>query len=157
MEKETFVSQDFLKKVKSIHPSTKGSWGVMNVHDMVEHMSDSFRMASGKDLYTEILTPLENIPKLQAFILSDKLMRENTKNSLMGETPAPHRHEQIEDAYKELESEIHDFIQVFSQDKERIIRNPFFGDLNYELWIALLYKHGKHHLRQFGIQEIDNS
>jgi hypothetical protein len=157
MEKETFVSQDFLKKVKSIHPSTKGSWGVMNVHDMVEHMSDSFRMASGKDLYTEILTPSENIPKLQAFILSDKLMRENTKNSLMGETPAPHRHEQIEDALKELESEIHDFIQVFSQDKERIIRNPFFGDLNYELWIALLYKHGKHHLRQFGIQEIDNS
>lgn len=157
MEKETFVSQDFLKKVKSIHPSTKGSWGVMNVHDMVEHMSDSFRMASGKDLYTEILTPSENIPKLQAFILSDKLMRENTKNSLMGETPAPHRHEQIEDAYKELETEIHDFIQVFSQNKERIIRNPFFGDLNYELWIALLYKHGKHHLRQFGIQEIDNS
>ncbi len=143
MEKEAFLSQDFLKKIKSIHPSTKGSWGVMNVHDMIEHMSDSFRMASGKDLYTKIL--------------SDKPMRENTKNSLMGETPADHKHEHIEDAYQELETEIHDFFQAFSHDKTLVVRNPFFGDLNYELWIALLYKHGKHHLRQFGIQEIDNS
>ena len=50
----------------------------------------------------------------------------------------------------------HDF-QAFSNNKTLVVRNPFFGDLNYDLWIALLYKHGKHHLRQFGIQEIDNS
>lgn len=153
MNKEIFVTKDFLTKIKSIDPTTIGAWGVMTVHDMVEHMSDSFRQANGKDIHTEILTPLENIAKLQAFVLSDKPMRENTKNSLMGDVPPPHRHEQIEDAYVELEGEIKDFEATFASDKNKTIRNPFFGDLNYELWIALLYKHGTHHLRQFGIQE----
>ena len=56
--------------------------GMMTVHDMVEHMSDSFRQANGKDIHTEILTPLENIAKLQAFVLSDKPMRKKNYSKI---------------------------------------------------------------------------
>lgn len=56
----------------------------MNAHEMVEHMIGSFKVANGKIGIREIVTPLERLDKLQAFIMSDIPFKENTKNALMG-------------------------------------------------------------------------
>ena len=40
--------------------------------------------------------------------------------------------------------------EAFEKNPDLVTRNPFFGDLNFEQSVQLLYKHALHHLRQFG-------
>ncbi len=152
MEKATFLKQGYIAVLHNIDPAIQPSWGKMNVAQMVEHMSDSFRIANGKDKHT-CITPEERLSKMQAFLMNDNPFRENTVNPLLPVTPPPVRFGHITDALDELQQEIDDFFAVFDQDKTTIITNPIFGDLNYEMWVQLLYKHALHHLRQFGIHQ----
>ncbi len=151
-KKENFLKNEFLPLLKSLNPETSARWGKMNVHQMIEHMADAFRMGNGKDLYTGILTPEEKLEKAQSFILSDLPFKENTKNILMSEEPKPVRNEEIDKSLAEIESEISDFFKYWATAPSGTLRNPFFGDLDYVHWVSLLYKHSKHHLRQFGIE-----
>ncbi len=84
--------------------------------------------------------------------MSEKPFRENTKNPYVPETPAPVKHTTIEAALNELQEELRYFFNVFEENKLQQTRNPFFGDLNFEQNIQLLYKHALHHLRQFGVE-----
>ena len=118
---------------------------------MIEHFADSVRIASGKTAFAEIVTPSENLERVREFMLSAKPFRENTVNSLLPETPAPVKNPSVEDAFKELKEEIRFFFSEFENDDLQVTRNPFFGDLNYEQNVHLLYKHASHHLRQFGL------
>jgi oxepin-CoA hydrolase/3-oxo-5,6-dehydrosuberyl-CoA semialdehyde dehydrogenase len=57
----------------------------------------------------------------------------------------------ISHAFVELEKEMDTFFAVFQKNNQQQTRNPFFGDLNFEQNVQLLYKHALHHLRQFGL------
>ena len=150
--KAQFLKNELVNKYRSIHPDAAPLWGKMNPHQMIEHMSYSFRQANGKDSYN-CVTPEEHLPRMQAFLMSDKPFRENTPNQLLPDTPPPPVHSNVEDSLTELQQEIDDFFSVFEKDPGKILTNPFFGELNYEMWVQLLHKHSWHHLRQFGIYD----
>ncbi|MBS1773402.1 MAG: hypothetical protein JST82_11120 [Bacteroidetes bacterium] len=148
--KADFLKNDYVKLLSDINPDTKGVWGKMNVHQMIEHMSYSFRQANGKDTYT-LITPEENVPKMQAFLMSEKPFRENTPNVLIGDNTIPVVHSDIKDSLKELQNEINHFFEVYKKEG-KTLTNPFFGSLDYTLQVQLLHKHAWHHLRQFGVE-----
>ena len=148
-EKAAFLRNDFIPRLEALPTETKPAWGKMTVQQMIEHFSDSVRIASGKVMHTDVLTPPEQLEKMRSFLESDKPFRENTKNLLMPEVPAPVQNPSKAEAVKELKSEIDFFFSVFEKNSMQVTRNPFFGDLNYEQNIQLLYKHAMHHLRQF--------
>ena len=81
--KEQFLATEFTALLRNADAETKGAWGKLSLQGMVEHFSDAVRMASGKQKIDNILTPAENIPKMQAFLLTDKPFRPNTANALM--------------------------------------------------------------------------
>jgi hypothetical protein len=148
-EKADFLRNRLVPLLQQIPSDTKAGWGKMTLQQMIEHFSDSVRIASAKAPYTEILTPAENLDRMRAFLESEKPFRENTPNALMPEIPAPVRNPSKEEALKELKSEIDFFFSVFEKNNLRVTRNPFFGDLNYEQNVQLLFKHAQHHLKQF--------
>jgi hypothetical protein len=150
-EKVDFLKHQFVPLLRQIPSDTLPHWGTMTLQQMIEHFTDNVRLASGKVQLTEMFTPEEEIPKYQAFIMSDKPFRENTRNPLMPEVPPPVRHKTIERALEELETELNTFFSVFEANNQQMTRNPIFGDLNYEQNVRLLYKHALHHLRQFGL------
>jgi hypothetical protein len=149
-EKAEFLRNRFVQLLQQIPSDTKAAWGKMTVQQMIEHFADSVRIASGKMMHSDILTPPENLDRVRAFLESEKPFRENTPNALMPEIPAPVRNPSKEDAVKELKTEIDFFFSVFEKNNLQVTRNPFFGDLNYEQNVQLLYKHALHHLKQFG-------
>lgn len=151
IEKANFLRNKLVATLSDIGPDTQQAWGKMNVHQMVEHMSDSFREANGREP-RELVTPDEHVPKMQAFLMSDKPFRENTPNKLMPEEPSAPRHETIAASLEELKEEIEHFFEVFAKEPSKKITNPFFGVLGYEQWVQLLYKHSMHHLKQFGVE-----
>ena len=149
--KAEFLKAEFVEKLRKLDPATPRNWGKMNVPQMIEHMSYAFRQANGHDIYSTV-TPAENVAKMQAFLMSDKQFRENTPNQLLPDGPQAVKHTSIGAAIAELQEEIDHFFNVF-EAPGKIITNPFFGDLNYEMWVQLLHKHAWHHLRQFGVSE----
>ena len=149
-DKFEYLTVSFPDSVANLDAKAKGAWGVMNAQQMVEHMSYSIRIANG-NLPMEIVTPVENLVKVKAFMMSDKPFRENTKNAMLPETALPLTQMDMQHAVKELKNEIVFFIEVFQKEPNKIITNPFFGDLNFEEWLHLLHKHATHHAKQFGL------
>ena len=88
-EKKEFLHYRFPILLRQIRSDQQPAWGKMTLQQMIEHFSDSVRIASGKTVHTEILTPAENLERMRDFVMSEKPFRENTPNPLMPETPAP--------------------------------------------------------------------
>ena len=63
---------------------------------MIEHFGgDAVRNANGRLKIDTIVTPPENLERMREFMMSDKPFKENTKNPLLGEEPAPLRYKTI--------------------------------------------------------------
>ena len=149
--KTAFLKTSFVALLRGIPSDTQPAWGKMSLQQMIEHFTDAVRIASGKIPDIPLLTPVAHLEKMQAFLVSDKPFRENTLNPLVPETPAPVRNATIEKALAELQDEIDAFFEIFTANETLTTRNPFFGDLDFDLNIHVLYKHAVHHLRQFGV------
>lgn len=153
IEKENFLRTKLIAYLQKIPPSTAPRWGKMSAQQMIEHYSgDAVRNASGKLKFEKILTPPENLDRLREFMMSDKPFKENTKNPLMGEAPAALHFKTIQGAIGALQQELIYFFEAYEKNPDLIIRNPFFGDLNFDQNVQLLYKHALHHLKQFGVE-----
>ena len=149
-EKLAFITTTAPDLFKNLTVNSQARWGKMNAHQMIEHMTESVGIASGS-IPKSLVTSVENLPKLKAFLLSDTLFKENTKNSQMGEFPEPAKTSDINAALVELQMELNKFTTLFAQHPETIIMNPIFGPLNFEEWTQLLYKHFLHHCKQFNL------
>ena len=150
-EKTEFLKYRFIPLLKQIPSDTKPQWGKMTLQQMVEHFSESVRIASGKTVHIDFVFPAEQLQKNREFVLSEKPFRENTPNPLMPEAPAPVINVSTQEAINELDKEINFFFTVFEKNNLQVTRSPFFGDLNFEQNVHLLHKHALHHLRQFGV------
>jgi len=149
-EKIRFLKEEFAPLLHRLQPESPGKWGVMNAQQMVEHFTASLQMASGR-LVIPLLTTAENLPKMRAFMLSERPFKENTKNPSIPEVPAPCRNPGLQEAITELENELHYFFDVFQQKPGLTTLNNIFGDLNFDENIHLVHKHARHHLAQFGL------
>lgn len=149
-EKINFFKKEYIPTLRKIDPATKPVWGKMSFWQMLEHMSDSIRVANGKSPH-QLHTPPALVDKFKAFILTEKPFKENTKNALMGEDTLPIRNSSIDAAFDELQEELNDFFKAFEPHPEQKVMNPFFGELNFREWVQLLHKHAIHHLKQFRI------
>ena len=154
VSKADFLQNRYIGVLNGLSEDAPRKWGKMNVRQMIEHMSDYVRIANGRTLLS-ILTPEDRLEKLRGFLMSEKPMPENTTNALMPETPAPVKHADKQSAIEELKKELSHFFEVHQNEQGRTTANPFFGMLDYDMQVQLLYKHATHHLRQFGVEDFN--
>ncbi|HNR17763.1 MAG TPA: hypothetical protein PKG90_13935 [Chitinophagaceae bacterium] len=155
LEKENFLRTKLITLLQRLDPATPSRWGKMSVQQMIEHYGgDAVRNANGRLKIETIITPPEQLDRMREFMMSEKPFKENTKNPLMGEEPAPLRYKTVQGAIGALQQELIYFFEAYEKNPAMIIRNPFFGDLNFEQNVQLLYKHALHHLRQFGVEPV---
>jgi Protein of unknown function (DUF1569) len=150
IDKINFLKNDFPKLLQTLEADAKGSWGVLNGQQMVEHMTYSVRFATGPQ-GTKLMTPADKVEVAKSFAMSDKEFKPNTKNTMMSEIPEPAVHPTMQDSIHEFQNEVATFVTYFENNKGATLTNPFFGDLNFEEWTQLLSKHAKHHCKQFGL------
>lgn len=151
-EKLNFLQNQYISIIRSADTSVTAKWGKMNFQQMVEHVSAFFKVST-KKIHFDLVSPAEHLPKLKEFLMSDKQFRENTKApvSIIGEEPFPTHYATVEQALDKLESDVNYFFEYFSQYAGATSVHPVFGELNFEEWVRLHYKHVTHHLRQFGL------
>ena len=149
-QKLDFLRNDFIFLLKHLAPDAIGKWGKMNGHQMVEHLVDVVKNASGR-LKLPAVNEGEKLEQARAFILSDKPFKENLRNPFMSEDPKPARKQTIQSSIEKLQQELNHFFDVFQKQPDLKTQNPFFGWLNFEENVHMLHKHAVHHLRQFAL------
>lgn len=125
-------------------------WGKMHAQQMVEHVSGFFKVSTNQ-LHFPLVTAVEHLPKYKEFLLSEKEFRENTKAPILPEEPMPLINKSMEDAIADLEKQLQLFVNKFSSEEIVTSQHPVFGELNFEEWVLLHYKHLLHHAKQFGL------
>jgi Protein of unknown function (DUF1569) len=152
-QKLNFITKDYMPLLKNLPADKLGNWGKMNAQQMVEHVAAFFNVSAGKIKF-ELVTPVEHLPKYREFLFSDKEFRENTKApvTVIGEEALPLRYAIMEEALENLGKSIAAFENYFKEDADKKTLHPVFGELNFEEWVLLHYKHVMHHGRQFGLE-----
>jgi len=147
-----FIQHGFVQLVKDLPAAKMGNWGKMNAQQMLEHVKAFFKVSSGK-LHFDLVTAEEQLPKYKTFLLSDKEFRENTQapTSVIGEEALLLQHADMQDAVMALQQSIDEFVGYFKEDENKQTLHPVFGQLNFEEWVLLHYKHLLHHAKQFGL------
>jgi oxepin-CoA hydrolase/3-oxo-5,6-dehydrosuberyl-CoA semialdehyde dehydrogenase len=136
--------------IQPISEQSKALWGKMNVQQMLEHLTDFFNVSVEKIIFP-LVTPEEFLPKYRQFLYSEKKFKENTKapEEVLGEEPLPLRSASLQEAKDKLQKTVEYFFHYFETNVDKKTMHPAFGQLNFEEWVLLHYKHVTHHLRQF--------
>jgi hypothetical protein len=151
-QKLNFITTAYLPLLKNLSADKMGNWGKMNAQQMVEHVAAFFAVSAGKIKF-DLVTPVEHLPKYREFLFSDAAFRENTKApvTVIGEDALPLRYASMDEALENLSKSIAAFENYFKEDADQKTLHPVFGELNFEEWVLLHYKHLMHHVRQFGL------
>jgi len=141
-EKLNFIKTEFIPRIKTLSADAVAKWGKMNGQQMVEHVTAFFNVSIEKIKFP-LVTPAEHLPRFKEFLLSDKQFRENTQapTSVIGEDPLPLRYENMEQAVDKLADSVANFEIYFKDNPDRKTIHPVFGELNFEEWVLLHYKH----------------
>lgn len=150
IDKQAFVMNDCIVLFENLKADAVGKWGVMNGQQVLEHIIKTIDISSGK-VKMELVTSVEYLPKFKEFLYSDKEFRENTKapGNIVGEEPEPCKYENMAVVFEKLSEALGNFVKHFKNHPESKTLHPVFGELNYEEWILIHYKHFTHHMKQF--------
>ncbi|HEX2534143.1 MAG TPA: DinB family protein [Chitinophagaceae bacterium] len=151
-DKIEFLKNGLVPLLRSIPLATPPRFGKMTLQQMTEHFTDSVRVASGRLANNKVVTPEDQLPRMLAFLMSDKPFPQGIANPLLSEVPAPVRNKDFNAALDELDAELGQFFARFEANPHLTTIHPYFGVLNFEENVQAMYKHAEHHLRQFGVE-----
>lgn len=147
-----FVPSDLehlLTHLNKLTTETQPKWGKMSAQRMVEHLTDTIRIATGKNPQPLVI-PKDKIDRMLAFLDSDKPMAQNIEVPFA--TPEMTlRNEELELAIDEFVDEWLNFEELYETQPGHTEIHPYYGALNGEQWKRLSSKHHTHHFQQFGL------
>lgn len=126
-------------------------WGVMKPQNMVEHLAFIIEHTNGKRAMT-LRIPAEEAAKIkQAMIYTDMEIPQGLKTPLAGEGADPFKFSSLDEAKKELNTQLDDFEKYYKENPSATHIQPRMGELNHKEWITFHNKHFTHHFKQFGL------
>ena len=143
--------ETMLSALSRLSNSNKPLWGKMNAQEMVEHLSDMLMMARGTGNFT-IDVDAETIARRQQFLLSDKEMAKNIAVPFTKEL-IELRNDELDLAVDEFTDEWLNFIELYENNPDASVVHPYYGALDFNLWLKMHDKHFMHHFKQFGLIE----
>ena len=142
------VSDNVIKRINQLSPSSKAGWGKMNIEQMLAHCNVTYELAY------ENKHPKPNF--FMAFIMKTFVKKVVTGN-------APYKHNsQTAPAFiikdkRDFETEKNRLVNYINKTQQLGEGNfdnkvsPAFGPLNKDEWNTMFYKHLDHHLNQFAV------
>jgi hypothetical protein len=137
-----------LLRIAGLCSSDRGLWGRMNAHQMVCHLSDSFRLPLGERTASPVRRPPGPL-----FVIKWVALRAPFPWP-KGTPTAPEMNQELggtrpRDFAADREVLV-SAIERFERVSSGWPPHPFLGPLTTEEWMRWGYLHADHHLRQFG-------
>lgn len=141
-------AEEIRRRLKAVRPESAAQWGRMTAPQMVCHLTDALRMASGsKDVSPAAGVVQRTLVKWVALYVpvpwpADIQTRPELDQQCGGTTPTEFLRdvEQLETLLAEVRGRRGGFPP-----------HPIFGRLSQWQWMRWAYLHADHHLRQFGV------
>jgi hypothetical protein len=143
---DSATRNDICERVGRLTPDTKARWGKFNAAQMVAHLNDAMRMASG-----ELQVPSKKLP-IRFFQLKQIILY--VVPFPKGAPTAPLLLARCENA--DLAAEQAQFRSIAERTAAKPSSDdwpdhPAFGTMSHKAWGKLVFKHTDHHLHQFGV------
>jgi uncharacterized protein DUF1569 len=137
--------QDMCRRIERLTPDTKARWGKFTSAQMVAHLNDAMRMATGELEVAPKKLPIRYFPLKQLILYVLPFPK--------GAPTAPELLARC--AAADLKTEQAAFATLAERaaakpGTDQWPDHPAFGPLSREAWGKLMCKHTEHHLKQFG-------
>jgi hypothetical protein len=138
-----------VRRLQLLQPETPRQWGLMSAPQMICHLSDTFRMATGEKAVSAVGGPLkQTLIKYIALYLPlpwppGVQTRPELDMLVNGRCPGEFR-EDVAEVARFIESLAHRPVGASWPS------HPIFGSMSRGNWLRWGYLHVDHHLRQFG-------
>ena len=139
---------EILQRLRAVRPESVRRWGRMSSHQMVCHLSDSFRMVTGQKPVSHATSMLQRtIVKWTALYLPLRwppgiLTRPEIDQEAGGTRPID---------FAADVSELMALVELMTAGRSAGWQpHPLFGRMSEAAWLRWAYLHMDHHLRQFG-------
>ena len=152
--RHAFIHDDLGEALASLTPESRPNWGGLNAAQMVEHLLWAFEVSTGR-LAVAAGTSEEWQQKARAFLRDNRPMPRGFENPLLRDGLPPLRFGSLDEARDALITEARRFLDLSASDPHARRVHPVFGVCSAEEWSRVHFKHGVHHLLQFGLVEID--
>jgi hypothetical protein len=137
------VRRSLLARIAQVTPESRPQWGKMNAEQMLTHLVQSMRMATGELPAKSKKLPMRFFPLRELIVY----WLPWPKGSPTAPELLPPNSESVETCKRELTRLAGEFIEHKNEWPE----HPAFGKLNRAGWGVLVRRHVDHHLRQFGV------
>jgi Protein of unknown function (DUF1569) len=139
---------EIVRRLRALRPDSAARWGRMSVHQMVCHLSDACRMATGAEFVSDASGPLQRtLVKWIALYLPlpwppGILTRPEIDQEFGGTRPS--------DFATDVAKAITLVQGLATAGNVDWPPHPIFGRMSRAAWLRWGYLHTDHHLRQFG-------
>lgn len=141
---------EVLERLSRLKPDSPALWGRMTAHQMVCHLSDAFKAATGEKAVASAETLFyRTLGKWFALQVPLQWPRGVKTRPEMDQQIGGTRPEEFEANRKELERMVERFTSTEPDFEWH--PHPVFGNMTVEEWHRWGYLHIDHHLRQFGM------
>jgi hypothetical protein len=138
-----------LKRLQTVRPDSARRWGQMSAHQMICHLGDGYRMATGQKTVSPATSLLQRtIIKWVALYLPIPwppgiLTRPEIEQGIGGTCPGD---------FAADRAEVVRLVELLTRPERHFEwpSHPIFGRLSEKAWLRWAYLHMDHHLRQFG-------
>lgn len=145
---DSTACNEVISRINNLTSNSKAEWGKMNVSQMLAHLSQALRSASGE----------LNLKRR----ISGKLFGTFVKNRILADDKPFGKGAPTDNSYKitdernfeDEKANVISLLERFSKAGLGAVTkhpHPFFGDMTSAEWDTLVMKHLDHHLRQFGV------
>jgi uncharacterized protein DUF1569 len=144
----THDREELLRRLRSVRSDTIPKWGRMSAHQMICHLADAFRMATGEKAVSEA-SGLLHRTLVKWLVLYVPLAwpagiptRPELDQTLGGTKPL--------DFARDV-SQVESLLEKTAANRSIVwSAHPIFGPMSQSAWLRWAYLHTDHHLRQFG-------
>jgi uncharacterized protein DUF1569 len=138
--------EELRRRIRQVRPDSVRRWGRMNVHQMLCHVADSFRMASGErgSPWAWRPAPLRNVLKWSALYWNIPWPRGFPTLAKVDQFRGGTRPTEFFADRQQVETEMERFLAA-PLDRP----HPIFGFMSRADWLRWGWLHTDHHLHQF--------
>jgi DinB family protein len=152
--RDTFLKTFFFGALDPLTAETRPRWGQMSAQQMVEHLLWAFEGSTGR-VEIGCTLPPEQLPRLKAFLYQNRPTPEGFRNPALEAGLPPLRFPDLRAAKAALLVGVDRFHDYSRRRPEAVHTHPIFGPIGMEDWSRTHFKHGCHHLLQFGLAELE--
>ena len=151
-----FIDPGLAEALGSLSPERQPLWGSFTPAQMIEHLLWAFEVSTGRVVVTCSMSE-EWLHKARGFLHDNRPMPRGFENPLLREGLPPLRFATIPEAVRALALEARRFVDLSSSHPASRHIHPVFGPAAPEEWSRMHFKHGVHHLLQFGLIEVEEA